>query len=320
MKRKKRFRTNEMLTESHWPRYQLSYFMDRFFFRQWLSVFCVLVLTGCNSRPQVSALLPNQSQAPPIRFLLTFDDGPSAATHNNPTLRILDVLAQNKIQPNVKAIFFVQTRAIRGGGTEVGHTILRREHAEGHLLAFHTATRQHANHRLLQSDNLESSLKLGIEDLNAVCGKTPQLVRPPFWNYSALTLDSYHRHGLHMLLTDLSANDGVIHGVDWSLRKRSNLLMQLRRAKVGWADGSIPTVDGNTPIVVTFHDVNNYSARNIELYMRILLDIARELNMPVAAKPFYDDRVELEKAALARTVRDTDSKPYLPGIWSWLWQ
>lgn len=287
----------------------------------WLSVAGALVLTGC-SRLQAPAAPPSQpsASAPPIRFLLTFDDGPSGAAHRNPTQRILDVLAQNDFQSNIKAIFFVQTRAARGGGTETGRIALHREQAEGHLLAFHTATEHHANHRLLQPEDLEASLQLGIDDLTQASGTAPQLVRPPFWNYDARTLQTYHRHSLQMLLTDLSANDGVIHGVNWSWHKRSNLLMQLRRAKASWLDGSIPTVHGSTPIVVTFHDVNSYTARNLKVYLGILLQIAHELDMPVAAKPFYDDRAELEEAALARAILDMHARPYLPGIWSWLWQ
>lgn len=293
--------------------------LNRFFCYKWLNVFCVLVLCGCSSNPQIPVTPPGQSSTPPIRFLLTFDDGPSGATYKNPTEQILDGLAQNEIQPGIKAIFFVQTRAARGGSESI-HSLLMREHTEGHLLAFHTATQHHANHRFLTPEELESSLQLGIDDLMKVSGSAPQLVRPPFWSYNARTLESYHRHGLHMLLTDLSANDGKIHGVNWSWRKHSNLLTQLRRVKADWIDGNIPTVDGHIPVVVTFHDLNSYTARNIEVYMRILLQIAHELDMPVATKPFYDNRAQLEKAALARTVRDMHSKAYIPGIWGWLWQ
>jgi len=294
--------------------------LNRFFFYKWLRLFCVLVLGGCSS-PQVlvPGPIPGQSSVTPIRFLLTFDDGPSSATNQNPTERILDVLAKNQIQPDIKAIFFVQTRAARGGNESI-HNLLLREHAEGHLLAFHTATSHHANHRFLEPKDLESSLQLGIDDLMKVSGSAPQLIRPPFWNYDARTLESYHRHGLQMLLTDLSANDGKIHGVNWSWRKRYNLFTQLRRVKMRWAEGNIPTVDGNIPVVVTFHDLNSYTARNIEVYMRILLQVAHELDMPVATKPFYDNRAQLEKAALTRTVQDIRSKAYIPGIWSWLWQ
>lgn len=277
------------------------------------------MLSGCSSNPQISASPISKSSIPPIRFLLTFDDGPSGATYKNSTERILDVLAQNEIQPDIKAIFFVQTFAAFNGSKKE-HGLLVREYADGHLLAFHTTTPRHANHRFLKPEDLESSLQRGIEDLTKVSGTAPQLVRPPFWSYDGRTLDSYHRHGLQMLLTDLSANDGKIYGVNWSWRKRSNLLAQLRRVKADWADGNIPTVNGYMPVVVTFHDLNNYTARNIEVYLRILLQVAHELDMPVATKPFYDNRTQLEKAALARTIKDMHNKAYIPGVWGWLWQ
>ena len=258
--------------------------------------------------------------AAPIRFLVTFDDGPSGAIKNNPTRKVLDVLEHNPIQSGIKVIFFIQTRAARGGGTAAGHLLLGRERADGHLLAFHTATPHHANHRFLPPDEFELSLQNGISDLTEVSGVAPQIVRPPFWNFDARTLDAYHRHGLQMLLTDLSANDGVIWGVNWSWHKHDNLLKQLTLTRKDWIAGNIPVVDGVTPIVVTFHDVNTYTARNVEVYLRILLQVAQELDMPVSVKPFYDDRTELERAALARTVGDVNGKFHLPGIWNWLWK
>ncbi|WP_199186386.1 hypothetical protein, partial [Pseudoxanthomonas sp. KAs_5_3] len=39
-----------------------------------------------------------QDQPAPIRFLLTFDDGPAAAVNDNPTVHILDVLARKNIK------------------------------------------------------------------------------------------------------------------------------------------------------------------------------------------------------------------------------
>ena len=122
-----------------------------------------------------------------------------------------------------------------------------------------------------------------------------------------------------MLLTDLSANDGKTKGVNWSWHKHSNLLKQLRLTRQEWTEARLPVVDGNTPIVVTFHDLNTYTARNIEVYLQILLDVAHELDMPLSTKPFYDDRDELDRAALARTVNDGSVKQRLPGLWNWLW-
>jgi peptidoglycan/xylan/chitin deacetylase (PgdA/CDA1 family) len=256
----------------------------------------------------------------PIRFLLTFDDGPAAAASDNPTVRVLEALAHNPYQDGIKAVFFTQTRAWHGGGTEVGRGLIRREHDEGHVVALHTATMFHSNHRFMSDANLNASLQRGVDDLTSVTGVAPTLVRPPFWAYDAETLAAYHQHGMQMLLTDLNANDGKIYGVNWSWHKRSNMLAHLTRTKQRWTSGAMPVVDGSTPVVVTFHDVNTYTARHIEEYMGILLDVAKELEIPLAAKPFYDDGAELERAAMASTVATADAHPRLPGLWNWLWQ
>ena len=275
-----------------------------------------LITNSCIAAAQINS----ESTLAPIRFLITFDDGPSGAVRNNPTEKVLAALAHNSIQSDIKVIFFNQTRAARGGGTKAGHPLLKREYDEGHLLAFHTSTVHHANHRFLPPDEFELSLQNGVADLTEAAGVAPQLVRPPFWNFDARTLEAYHRHGLQMLLTDLSANDGVIWGVNWSWHKHSNLLKQLTATRQNWMDGTMPVVNGVTPIVVTFHDVNSYTARNVDVYLNILLQVARELYMPVSEKPFYDDREELKNAALARTISDANSKFHLPGFWDWLWK
>jgi len=256
----------------------------------------------------------------PIRFLLSFDDGPSGDKVNNSTEQVLDVLAHNAVQPGIKAIFFIQTNAARGGGTEIGKKLMRREQEEGHLLEFHTATPHHSDYCNLSDEELESSLRDGVAELTAVKGTAPSIVRPPFWHYDARTLAAYRKHGLRVLLTDLNANDGKIWGVNFSFHKRSNMLKQLSELRGHWQAGELPAVDGSTPIVVTFHDVNTYTSNHVEVYLNILLDVAQELNMPTAPAPFYDERGALERAATAKTVKEGEVRPRLPGIWNWLWQ
>jgi peptidoglycan/xylan/chitin deacetylase (PgdA/CDA1 family) len=270
---------------------------------------------GCAStRTDVVAREPIRQ---PIRFLLTFDDGPSAMAYANPTESILADLAQNPIQPGIKALFFVQTR----GPTvyRIGQELLAREYAEGHLIGLHTATDGHRNHRFLSSADLAASLERGIADIRAAAGERPILVRPPFWSYDDRTFSAYRAHGLAMMLTDLSANDGVIWGFTASLHKRSNLYKELAATREAILRGRLPVVDGVIPVVMTFHDTNSYTARHLVEYMQILLDVARDLDMPTAAKPFYDDRAALLRAAQARTVRDAFEAIALPGFWGWVW-
>lgn len=278
-------------------------------------------LGGCISAPieltaQTQQRLKTQ---PPIRFLLTFDDGPSASSLFNPTQSVLDDLAHNPLLPGIKAVFFVQTRAPRAGGSEIGRELMVREHAQGHLLGLHTATPWHTNHRSLSPAQLEQSLSDGSADLAAISGAPTSLLRPPFWNYDKRTFAAYQRHGLQVLLTDLSANDGKVWGITASPRRRANLLRQLSEVREQIAVGALPVVDGVIPLVVTFHDLNRYTSRHLQEYLQILMDSARATGVATAEKPFYDDTRQLQRAVMARTVRSSAQSVHLPGMWNWWW-
>ncbi|AQY64827.1 polysaccharide deacetylase family protein [Pseudomonas veronii] len=280
-----------------------------------------LSLSGCISAP--IALTPQteqrlQAQAP-IRFLLTFDDGPSASGYNNPTRSVMADLANNPVLPGIKAVFFLQTEASRSGGSSRGRKTMEREFAAGHVLAFHTATAFHTNHRWLSDTELERTLSQGAADIAAITGVSPTLVRPPFWNYDRRTFAAYQRHGMKVLLTDLSANDGKIWGFNASPRRRENLIRQLSVVRERIALGELPTVDGVIPVVVTFHDINRYTARHLQEYLQILMDSARIDGLKTAAEPFYTDHAALERAALARTVKQASEEVHLPGVWNWVW-
>ena len=278
-------------------------------------------LVGCIASPIEMTPQTEQrlSAQPPIRFLLTFDDGPSASSFWNPTMTVLDSLATNPVQPNLKAVFFVQTRAPRAGNSEIGREVMRREHAEGQILGFHTATHGHTNHRSLSPEELEQSLTKGSTDIAAITGAPPTLVRPPFWNYDKRVFAAYQQHGMHVLLTDLSANDGKIWGFNASPQRRAHFLRTMSEVRERIALGELPVVDGVIPVVVTFHDLNRYTARHAREYLQILLDSARATGVKLAEKPFYDDTAALQRAAMARTVRDSSQPVKLPGLWNWIW-
>jgi peptidoglycan/xylan/chitin deacetylase (PgdA/CDA1 family) len=293
--------------------------------KQLFKVLCALTiavgLVGCIASPieltpQTEQRLREQA---PIRFLVTFDDGPSASSFWNPSMTVLDSLAWNPVLPGIKAVFFVQTGAPRAGDSDIGRGVMRREQAQGHVLGFHTATHSHTNHRSLSPEQLEQSLSKGSADIAAITGAPPTLVRPPFWNYDKRVFAAYQRHGMHVLLTDLSANDGKIWGFNASPRRRANMLRQLSEVRERIARGELPTVDGVIPVVVTFHDLNRYTARHTREYLQILLDSANATGVPLAQKPFYDDTAALQRAAMARTVADSSQDVKLPGIWNWIW-
>ena len=280
-----------------------------------LAIALLMALNACVSTPP-PVPLPGIA---PIRFLLSFDDGPSADIEANPTQRILDVLADNPIQPGIKALFFIQTRAPYAGGSAQGQALLRRQQQDGHLLGFHTATPGHSNHRFLSPEKLEQSLLDGVADLTAISAKPPRLVRPPFWNYDQRTFAAYQAHGLRLLLTDLSAYDGKTWGINGSLRRRSNLRNQLALVAEQIHADALPVVDGVIPVVVTLHDLNPYTARHMQEYLQILVEVARDVGLAVASKPFYDQRDALERAALKRALGDPLQYAHLPGLWEWIW-
>lgn len=284
-----------------------------------LGLVSALLLAGCETIPADNLPLTAQQlqAAAPVRFLLSFDDGPSASLFHNSTELVLESLADNPVQPGIKAVFFVQTRAVNGGGTAFGQALQRREYAEGHLLALHTASNGHSDHVAMAPDVLAQSLAAGIADLRERTGAAPSFVRPPFWHYDARTFAAYQAHGLHMILTDISANDGKIYGVNFSLRRRSHMLHELANVRRQIALGALPAVDGATPVIVTFHDINSYTARHLREYLQILLDSAAQLALPVAAQPFYDSRGAIGTALLARAIPDAHMETVLPGIWNW---
>lgn len=279
----------------------------------WLAWQLATVATVAMGEPLVQPG-PAEQAAVPIRLLLTFDDGPSAREGENPTEQILDSLAHNAIQPGIKAVFFVQTGATNGGATPRGQALIRRTVGDGHVLGFHTATPGHTSHTRLSDDDLERSLDQGLAAHVALSGRTPVLVRPPHWRYDARTFAAYQRHGLSLVMTDLSANDGKVAWPNFSLRRRSHFEHQMLEVRRHVAD--IPLVDGVRPVLVTFHDVNPFTGNHIDEYLQILLDSAAKAGLTLPERPFYDTAEAIEAAARARALTDPSVQIRIPGFWT----
>jgi len=256
--------------------------------RRWLPVLAASLLCG-----QAWA-------AAPIRFLLTFDDGPSL-WRSTPTQRIQAQLADNPTMPGIKAVFFVQTAHRDHGGSAAGQKLMHDSCEAGHLLAVHSGSpRGHIPHVKLAPEELAQSLQDGRLAIQAQCKQAVTLVRPPDWEYNDATLAAYQAAGMGMLLSDLSANDGKIYGWIISLRRRSHLHRELENAAKAYAQGALPEVDGVTPLVMTFHDTNPYTADHMSEYLQILVEEARAVGLPLAEEPFYKRTDELERAAQRR--------------------
>ncbi len=231
-----------------------------------------------------------------LRFLLTFDDGPHSHTG-----QVLRHLARNPVQQDIKAIFFVQTRDPKRGGSSEGRAILAIEHAEGHLLGLHTGTaRGHVRHTGMTPTDLDRSLLDGKEDLEGITGRPTLLVRPPYWSYNSSTQFRYSRHQLRMMLSDVKAFDGVNWGIH--LLRKWSFPSQLAKLRSRFLRGELPVVNQTIPVVVTFHDTNAFTAEHMAEYLGLLVDEAVRLGLPLHHKPFFDNPEELLTAGLARAL------------------
>ena len=260
-----------------------------------------LVLTACHhSLPDVA-----EPVSPlPVRFLITFDDGPSGAARHNSSALILDTLARNRWQNGIKAIFFVQTRHRNGGGTEIGQQLMQRMQREGHLLALHTASaRGHINHTQMPLAELDRSLVTGIEDIRQISGVPPRFIRPPFWHHNPATLDRYAAHGLSMLLDDISIGDGKVWGITLNPNARKRIRADLQKVAHRIRNDEIPAVSGYIPLVMTMHDTNPTTARNLENYLGMLVEEARHAGFTVDSPPFITPGEELAQVAAVRANR-----------------
>lgn len=254
---------------------------------------------GCCNLPE--QLPVNSPPLPPVRFLLSFDDGPSTDTGNNPTAKIAATLASNNIQPGIKAVFFVQTRWPEAGGSALGRQLMQRLAVEKHVLGLHSGSvRGHISHIEMDPIELDATLRTGIADIESVSGEATDLVRPTFWEFNATTLAIYKRAGLKMLMTDASARDGSL-ALFQVERDGGRLNCDLVCFRLRLSKGRVAVVDGVAPVVVTFHDTNHYTAEHLPEYLSALVRSARNAGLEVAEPPFYSDHTALRQAAHART-------------------
>lgn len=259
---------------------------------------CLLSAGCCVLPPEPPA---NAAALPPVRFLLSFDDGPSPDAGDNPTAKIAETLAFNDIQQGIKAVFFVQTRWSGAGGSPVGRRLMRRLAAEGHLLGLHSGSvRGHVYHTVMHPSELAATLRTGIADIEAVSGETPTLVRPTYWEFNAATLAAYRHAGLAPLLTDVSARDGSLPLFQVSPESGGRMYCDLACFRQRLYKGQIPLLNGAAPAVVTFHDTNRYTAKHLPDYLAALLRAARQAGLAVADPPFYTGHTALRQAAIAR--------------------
>lgn len=126
------------------------------------------------------------------RVALTFDDGPDPEH----TCGVLDALAAY----DAKATFFVV------GECALAHPeIVRRIHAEGHLVACHTQT--HTNLGRVPFGKALDECRKGRATLEAIIGKPVRRLRPPFGGLRLLNSFAVLGCGMGIVLWSLDSQD-----------------------------------------------------------------------------------------------------------------
>jgi hypothetical protein len=76
------------------------------------------------------------------------------------------------------------------------------------------------------------------------------------------------------------------------------------------ARGELPIVAGRVPLVLTLHDPNPATARELESYLGMLIEEAQAVGLTVDAQPFASSARDVVHAANARALRP----PYAAGV------
>jgi hypothetical protein len=106
-----------------------------------------------------------------------------------------------------------------------------------------------------------------------------------------------------MLLDDVSIGDGKVLGITANPNARKRIYADLQKAARRVRDDQIPVVAGYFPLVMTMHDTNPTTARNLESYLGMLVEEARRVGLVVHPQPFITAGEELARLATVRANR-----------------
>ncbi|KAL6612993.1 glycoside hydrolase/deacetylase [Neocallimastix sp. 'constans'] len=172
----------------------------------------------------------------PNTIALTFDDGPNDRT----TPQLLDILKAN----NIHATFFINGDNYIGNleENEVGQEILRREHEEGHQIAFHTwkhlipDTKEGIKESMDRLDNL----------IESVAGYRPKYFRAPLGDISKETIEYFES------LDDEAGKKKRVEMVkkfltDEFAQERENYLVLMHDINTHTAEQIVPWITENAP-------------------------------------------------------------------------
>ena len=160
----------------------------------------------------------------------TFDDGPG-----DYTAALLDGLAQR----DAKATFFIATNRVSAKNAD----LIRRMDAEGHTVANHTVS--HLKLHLLPTEQIQKEISDADTVLHDITGKTPQLLRPPYGNFTARVLqaagkpaivwsidtkdcfDNKDAQGIRQLILDRVTDGDIILLHEWGEYSKDGALLAM---------------------------------------------------------------------------------------------
>lgn len=138
-------------------------------------------------------------QREPRVVALTFDDGPSA--------KYTEILLDGLKERGVKVSFFLIGECIEGN-----EEIVKRMDEEGHLVGVHCL--HHTDLTREKPEEANNQLEQTKSMIEAVTGKTPEYVRPPFGNWNETLGDK-------VSMVPVFWN---VDSVDWKLKNTSRIV------------------------------------------------------------------------------------------------
>jgi peptidoglycan/xylan/chitin deacetylase (PgdA/CDA1 family) len=216
-----------------------------------------------------------------IKAILTFDDGPHTSPKVNYTAHALAVLRENQM----KGAFFIQTHVPHRGANPIGADLIRKMHAEGHVVGIHTGSvDDHESHIKREDagalrDDLDRAKKRLVE-----LGIPPKYVRPVKGECDARVLQSYKTRKLKLVLWDIDSKDSH-DGMKPDLIARHLREEITRLAKRG-------------RLVILFHELDPDTRGQIKRYIDTLTAAARSAGHKLT---FPTTRREIEQSFDARS-------------------
>lgn len=122
---------------------------------------------------------------------------------------------------------------------------------------------------------LESDLIRAKIRIEALTGRTPTLVRPPFGAFNSSVLNTYAAQSLTMRLWEVDSGDS--HAFHTPTTPRQDSIDYIHNELRNGSGGIVNAVNsGNPPYVVLFHDIKGYTSEELEGHLQEMELIVEE--------------------------------------------